>query len=93
MPIYYRGIPSAAQNPIVRAFAVIAGLGLFALVLFLGLVFFAAFAALGAIAWLVFTVRRWWLTRQAPSGGTDGGDDSGVIDVEYRVVSRRDERR
>ncbi len=93
MPIYYRGIPSAPQNPIVRAFAIIAGLGLFALVLFLGLVFFAAFAALGAVAWLVFTVRRWWLTRHASSRGGDGGDDSGVIDVEYRVVSRRDEKR
>lgn len=88
MPIYYRGIPSPPQNPIVRAFAVIAGLGLFALMLFLGLVFFAAFAALGAVAWLVFTVRRWWLTRQgqSPSRGPGAAEDSGVIDVEYRVV-------
>lgn len=96
MPIYYRGIPQAPQNPIVRAFAVIAGLGLFALMLFLGLVFFAAFAALGAIAWLFFTVRRWWLTRQgqSPGGGDRRGADDGVIDVEYRVVQgRREERR
>lgn len=93
MPIYYRGIPQAPQNPILRAFAVIAGIGLFALILFLGLVFFAAFAALGALAWLALVVRRWWLSRHAPPRGDDGGEDSGVIDVEYRVVSRRDEKR
>lgn len=93
MPIYYRGIPQAPQNPILRAFAVIAGLGLFALILFLGLVFFAAFAALGAVAWLVLVVRRWWLARQGPSreGDGDGDEDSGVIDVEYRVVRKRDD--
>lgn len=93
MPIYYRGIPQAPQNPILRAFAVIAGIGLFALILFLGLVFFAAFAALGAVAWLVLVVRRWWLTRQAPSSGDEAGEDSGVIDVEYRVVRKRDDWR
>lgn len=92
MPIYYRGIPSPPQNPIVRAFAVIAGLGLFALMLFLGLVFFAAFAALGAIAWLVFTVRHWWLTRQGGNQRRSDNDPSGVIDVEYRVVRDRTDR-
>lgn len=92
MPIYYRGIPSPPQNPVVRAFAVIAGLGLFALTLFLGLVFFAAFAALGAIAWLVFTVRRWWLTRHAGAQGRSDSDPSGVIDAEYRVVRDRSGR-
>lgn len=92
MPTYYRGIPSPPQNPIVRAFAVIAGLGLFALMLFLGLVFFAAFAALGAVAWLVFTVRRWWLTRQGGAQGRSDNDPSSVIDVEYRVVRDRDDK-
>lgn len=83
-----RGLLFAPENPVARAFAVIAGLGLMALTLFLGLIFFAAFAALGAIAWVVFSVRRWWLTR----GGRQQSDPD-IVDVEYRVVRDQSEYR
>lgn len=83
-----RGLLFAPSNPVARVFAVIAGLGLMALTLFLGLIFFAAFAALGAVAWAVFTVRRWWLTR-----GGRGQPDPDIVDVEYRVVRERGEYR
>lgn len=89
MPIYYRGLPPAPQNPILRALAVIAGLGMFVLMLFLGVMFLAVFLALGAVAWAALAVRRWWLTR----GGAEQSGDSDIIDVEYRVVERRERRR
>jgi len=83
-----RGLLFAPQNPIARAFAVIAGLGLFAVTLFLGVIFFAAFAALGVLAWAWFSVRRWWLTR-----GRRPEQDPDIIDVEYRVVREGRQRR
>lgn len=82
-----RGVVFAPANPFARAFAVVAGLGLLALMLFLGVIFFAAFAALGAIAWLVFSVRHWWLTR-----GGKGESDPDIVDVEYRVMHSRNGR-
>lgn len=84
-----RGMLYAPQNPIARVLAVIAGLGIMALVFFLGVIFFAAFAALGAIAWVVLSVRRWWLTRDDPRDRSDPD----IVDVEYRVVRGRDEQR
>lgn len=89
MPDYPRGLLYAPQNPVARVLAVIVGLGLFALTLFLGLVFFAVFAALGALAWVALTVRQWWLTR----GGRGAGKDDDIVDVEYRVVHREHRRR
>lgn len=84
----YHQLSFAPKNPVARFFAVIAGLGVFALILFLGVIFLAAFVALGALAWVYFQVRRWWLGR-----GEDKrpGDDN-VVDVEYRVVERDDKR-
>lgn len=86
MPVYYRGMPYVSSNPLVRALAVVAGLGMFMLMVFLGVVFLAAFAALGLITWVAFQVRRWWLSRQ----GNTRGHEPGVVDAEYRVVERRE---
>jgi len=86
MPVYYRGLPPVSSNPLVRALAMVAGLGLFVLMVFLGVVFLAAFAALGLITWVAFQVRRWWLTRQ----GGGRRHEPGVVEAEYRVVERRE---
>lgn len=83
-----RGLLFAPENPVARVLAVIAGLAIMAVVISLSLIFFAAFAALGAIAWVVFSVRRWWLTR----GGRQESDPD-IVDVEYRVVRDRSEYR
>lgn len=60
-------------------------LGLFALVIALGV---------GLVAWMVVYARLWWSRRKRPGGGpgtaygTRKGED---IEVEYTVISRRRE--
>lgn len=89
MPIYYRNLPQPPQNPILRGLALVAGLGLFVLLVFLGTMFLAAMLALGVIAWAVMLVRSWWLGR----GRTRQRGDPDIVDVEYRVVHRENRRR
>lgn len=94
------------MNPLSRLLAaVLAGLAL-AGAFFFG-VFILAFAAgIGLIAWLIFSIRLWWLRKkgrfsgpgQASSSGSpqgqgsvSGESDRDVIDAEYTVVSRRED--
>ena len=95
------------MNPLSRLLAAI--LTVLAL---LGAVFFGVFvlalvAGLGLIAWLVFSLRVWWLRKKfshsgvAPESAGRAGQSAGpragerkgddVIDAEYTVISRRDE--
>ena len=100
MPHYFSPPP---MNPLSRILA-----GLFAVLALVGALFFGVFilvlaVGLGVLAWLVLTLRMWWLRRgrhgQAAGRGQDHvvreggvenhGDD--VIEADYEVISRRED--
>jgi hypothetical protein len=77
-------------SPLARFGLVLLGIGILALSFFVGVIFLAIAAGAAIIGFVVLTVRRWL------SGGASRRRDAddGMIDVEYRVVHRRqrDER-
>jgi hypothetical protein len=91
------------MNPVARILA-----GLLAAVALIGAFFFGLFVlavaiGLAVLAWLIITLRMWWLqrgwSRQAARGERGGAsqtrtsDDSErtVIEADYEVISRREE--
>jgi len=98
---YYLAPPP--MNPVTRILAgllaVLALVGAF----FFGMVVLVLALGLGALAWLILTLRVWWLRRQwathSPGGGEGqaggpGGTrarDGDVIDADYEVLSRRED--
>jgi len=103
MPYYISPPP---MNPLSRILAAI--LAVLALVgaFFFGIFVLAFAAGIGLVAWLIFSVRLWWLRKKGVVPGTRRGAAHGqtqrpdpgstqssedIIDVEYTVVSRRDE--
>jgi uncharacterized iron-regulated membrane protein len=94
--VAYR-LPPPPLNPLARVLAgLLAALAL-AAAFFFGLVVLALAVGLGLLAWLVMTLRVWWLRRQGEVGA-DGGSGAQaevrrgeVIEADYEVVSRRDD--
>ncbi|MCC5866505.1 MAG: hypothetical protein JJU31_15395 [Wenzhouxiangella sp.] len=70
-------------SPLARLGLVLLGLGVLTLSLLLGVFVLAIAVGLAVIGALVLTVRRWLGLGQART------EDSSLIDVEYRVVSRQ----
>ena len=100
----YLGPPP--MNPLSRLIAAVVGVLVLAGAFFFGLLVLAVVVGLGALAWLFFRIRMWWLRRtlagqaagqhQAGGPGKQHGQGSesregDVIDAEYTVVSRRDD--
>lgn len=91
-------LPRPPLNPQSRILAgLLAALAL-AGAFFFGLVVLALAAGLGVLAWLVLTLRVWWLRRQgrhqARRGASRAGTDvrqGEVIEADYEVVSRHDD--
>ena len=62
--------------------------------IFLGAVVIFFLVGFALLAWLIFSVRVWWMRRQMRGRGTrpgarterEGGD---IVEVEYRVVEER----
>jgi predicted lipid-binding transport protein (Tim44 family) len=98
---YFPGPPPL--NPVSRILA-----GLLAVLALAGALFFGAFVlilavGLGVLAWLVLTVRMWWLRRQwqeqhvsgtQRQAGPPGSADqrrTDAIDADYEVISRRED--
>jgi hypothetical protein len=94
------------MNPFARALAAVVTILALAGAFFFGLFIFAIAIAVGLIAWLVIWLRIWWIRRQLADAGLspegmrtpghgknepaeDGGD---VIDGEYEVLSRDEDR-
>jgi len=99
MPYYISPPP---LNPLSRILAGILAVLALAGAFFFGIFVLALAAGLGLIAWLLFSIRLWWMRKQgavrgpasrpAQQAGPGSGETSrDIIDVEYTVVSRRDE--
>ena len=89
---YRTGLPS---NPLVRiAFFIVAVIMLIGAV-FLGAVVLSLIVGLGALAWLVISVRLWWMRRQFRSRRSDSNVEQSkpgeIIGVEYTVIEERSE--
>lgn len=98
---YYLAPPplNPASRILAGLLAVLALVGAF----FFGMIVLALAVGLGALAWLVLTLRVWWLRRQwgnrGPGGGPGpaqgpggAGERNGeVIDADYEVLSRRED--
>jgi hypothetical protein len=94
------------MNPLSRVLAAILAALAMAGAFFFG-VFVLAFAmGIGLVAWMLFSVRLWWLRRKArisqpgqardndsvyPNDPGSGQSRQDITDVEYKVVERRDE--
>jgi predicted lipid-binding transport protein (Tim44 family) len=103
MPVYRIGGPPA--NPFARLLAGLVGVLAVVGAAFFGLFLFAAAIAVGLIAWGVIALRVWWIRRRLKAAGVrpenpfgeepdrpDEGDRS-VIEADYEVVSRDQEKR
>lgn len=102
MPYYLNGPPA---NPLVRLLTGLVGVLVLIGAVFFGLFVFAAAIAFGLVAWAVIWLRMWWIRRRlGASGGTAkdpfgrppdraDADDRSVIDADYEVVSREEEKR
>jgi len=95
MPYY---ISQPPMNPLSRLLAAL--LAVLALVgaFFFGIFVLAFAAGLGLLAWLVLSVRMWWLRKKGMVGSAGAEPVAGsredrddITDVEYTVVSRQDE--
>jgi hypothetical protein len=57
---------------------------------FLGAIVLSFFVGLAILAWVILTIRVWWLRRSARRGGSSGEADHGeIVGVEYTVVEER----
>lgn len=73
------------MSPLSRILAAIVGLLVLVGAFFFGLIILAVVIGLGALAWIVFRIRLWWLKRNMPA--TPGEE---VIEAEYTIISRED---
>lgn len=86
------------KNPIMQVLSLLAfGVILIGAVL-MGAIVLAFVIAFAAVFAVVFWIRLWWLARRMrrQGGGSSGdprSDGSEYIEVEYKVVDERDERR
>ena len=91
------------MNPVSRILATILAVVALVAAFFFGFVVLILAVGLGILAWLLLTLRMWWLRRQWERHGAgiraedEGWVDSNstregqVIDADYEVVTRRDE--
>jgi membrane protein implicated in regulation of membrane protease activity len=86
-----------AGGPVAQAVSVL----VFAVVLVgavvMGAVLLAAIVGVAAIAWIVFSVRYWWLGRRlgrrTAAQGEPARPEGKLIEAEYTVIDERDPRR
>ena len=90
------------MNPVARVLAGLLAVAALVGAVFFGLIIFAAALGLGLLAWLILSVRMWWLRRRMTRGAPGAADavrdprarraEAGeVIEAEYEVISRREE--
>lgn len=94
------------MNPLSRLLAAILAILALTGAFFFGIFILAFAAGIGLVAWMVFSIRLWWMRRRGTTAGPAQGTVNGqaqqpgpgsgessrdIIDAEYTVVSRRDE--
>ena len=72
-----------------RLVALIIGLMVFGVAIFVGAIFLAAFVGLVIMAMVVVTARMWWIRRQMEKYAAEHGD----LEAEYTVIREDDPRR
>jgi hypothetical protein len=88
--IYTIGTPT---NPFLQVvYFILGGLLLIGAVL-MGAVILSFAFALALVVGLVIYARVWWLRRKLRRSGGGAGAEGDVLEVEYRVVDERDERK
>jgi uncharacterized protein (DUF58 family) len=82
--------PQYSRNPLVQiAVAVVAAFIVIGAV-FLGAIVLSFFVGFAILAWVMLTVRVWWLRRSVRRGDSGRGPDRGeIVEVEYTVVEER----
>jgi hypothetical protein len=96
VPLY---LPPPAGNPLVRLLAALVAAFMLGLAFFFGLIVLAVVAGLILLAWLLLTVRVWWLRRrgslppdfQAEPAEHKTSGPGQVLEGDYEVVSRNDD--
>lgn len=96
---YYLSPPPA--NPASRILAGLLAVLVLVGAFFFGLIVLGVAVALGILAWIVLSVRMWWVGRQWEKRGADAGTRRAkrqgaenarardAIDADYEVISRR----
>jgi len=79
--------PQFSRNPLVQIAAVIVAVFIVIGAVFLGAIVLSFFVGFAILAWVILTVRLWWLRRSARRGGDAGSGE--IVGVEYTVVEER----
>jgi hypothetical protein len=90
----YLSGPIKTMNPVMQAILAVVGLGLMGALFFLGLMFFAVFAAIAVIAGSIIWLRIWWIRRKAIKAGQPDpfgmpAKTENYLDAEYVVIDRK----
>jgi hypothetical protein len=80
------------MNPVSKVLAALFAILVIAGAVIFGVFVLAAVAVLGFVAWIVFTIRGWWLRKKGVELPADSSpNQTEVIEAEYTVISRRRE--
>lgn len=85
---YVAYLPGKPMHPLVRALAVVAGVGIFALLLVFGAMILLGLAAAGLIA---YAVQRWRSRHAAPATGARRHAADDPLEGEFVVIEQRSE--
>lgn len=82
------------MNPVMQAILALVGLGLMGVLFFLGLMFFAVFAAVAVVAGSIIWLRIWWIRRKAIKAGQPDPfamplKTKDYVDAEFVVIERK----
>ena len=86
--------PQFSRNPLVQIAAVVVAAFIVIGAVFLGAIVLSFFVGIAILAWVILSIRVWWLRRSVRRGdsgrGPGRGPDRGeIVEVEYTVVKER----